>query len=126
MADRPQPRDWDEDPHSPLTEDEWLAEFQRMDAQAARYGDLFETLIDDPNRDELIDREMGWDDDLTEDELAELDAECIEIIEDETIAEESDGVLAEVDQRSAAEPVQRGPSLQGGWRFSDFILSLAP
>lgn len=92
MADRPQPRNWDKDPHSPLTEDEWRAEFQRMDAQAARYGDLFETLIDDPNHDELIDREMGWDDDLTEDELAELDAECIEIVEDETIDDESDGV----------------------------------
>ncbi len=45
----------------PRSEAAWEAEFRRSDAVADRYGELLETLLDDPDRDEKIDREMGWD-----------------------------------------------------------------
>ena len=46
----------------PWNEDKWERFMRKSDAQAARYGDLLETLIDHPNRDQIIAREMGWDD----------------------------------------------------------------
>jgi hypothetical protein len=52
----------------PMTEAEWQQMFKESDARAARYGDLLETLIDHPHRDEIIEKEMGWDDDGEEEE----------------------------------------------------------
>src|SRR5438128_12641974 len=52
----------------PMTEAEWEQMFKESDARAARYGDLLETLIDHPDRDEIIEKEMGWDDDGEEEE----------------------------------------------------------
>jgi hypothetical protein len=46
---------------SPWTEQQWETFLRQGELRAARFQDLFETLADDPNRDELIDREMGWD-----------------------------------------------------------------
>ena len=50
----------DEFNESPWTEQQWEAFLRQSELRAARFQDLFETLADDPNRDELIDREMGW------------------------------------------------------------------
>lgn len=50
------------DPDRPMNEAEWERFLQESDARAAKYGELLETLMDDPNRDEIIDHEMGWDD----------------------------------------------------------------
>lgn len=52
-----------EDDHAhdrPWTEDEWEQLFRRSDVRSARYGELWETLRDHPDRDEIIAREMGW------------------------------------------------------------------
>ena len=53
MEDQPQDRPWNEA--------EWHAFLDRGDFFSARYQELFETLADDPQRDQLISREMGWD-----------------------------------------------------------------
>jgi hypothetical protein len=47
----------------PMTEAEWEQMFRESDARAARYSDLLETLIDHPDRDAIIEKEMGWGDD---------------------------------------------------------------
>lgn len=47
----------------PWTEDQWEAFMKRGDARSAKFGELLETLRDDPDRDATIAREMGWDDD---------------------------------------------------------------
>lgn len=44
----------------PMTEAEWERFMQQSDARSARYGELLETLMNHPQRDEIIDREMGW------------------------------------------------------------------
>jgi hypothetical protein len=51
------------DSDRPWTEEQWLAEFRESEARSARFGELLETLADHPDRDALISREMGWDDD---------------------------------------------------------------
>jgi hypothetical protein len=44
----------------PWTEEQWARFFEQADARSARYQELFETLMDHPERDRLIRREMGW------------------------------------------------------------------
>ncbi len=45
----------------PWTEEQWEAFMKRQDLKAARFGEILETVIDDPNRYEIIEKEMGWD-----------------------------------------------------------------
>ena len=45
--------DWDEN--------DWERFFQRSDTRAAKFQELFETLLHHPNRDKIIAREMRWD-----------------------------------------------------------------
>jgi hypothetical protein len=58
----PRKRDDDEgERERPMTEAEWEREFRESDARADRFGELLETLMDHPDRDEIIAREMGWE-----------------------------------------------------------------
>lgn len=50
----------------PWTERQWEEFMRQSELRAARFGELFETLRDDPQCDELIDREMGWGGDREE------------------------------------------------------------
>lgn len=45
----------------PWTEQQWEDFMRHADLRTARYSELMETLIDDPDREEIIDHEMGWD-----------------------------------------------------------------
>src|SRR5438874_3408877 len=49
-----------EDAERPWDEARWEKEFKLNDARADRFGELLETFIDHPNRDEIVAREMGW------------------------------------------------------------------
>lgn len=62
-----------EEDERPWDEAQWEAFMKESDVRAARFGELFETLIDDPDRDEKIAEEMGWnreDEDETEEDRA--------------------------------------------------------
>src|SRR4029078_12225341 len=53
MADEQQPdKVWDEY--------DWERFLQQQDRKTERYMELLERYIDDPNRDQIIAREMGW------------------------------------------------------------------
>ena len=54
--EEPEPED-----DRPWTEAQWEAFMKRSDLRSARFGELLETLIDDPDRDAKIDHEMGWE-----------------------------------------------------------------
>lgn len=43
-------------------EDDWERFLQVADARAAKFEELFETLLDHPRREEIIAHEMGWED----------------------------------------------------------------
>lgn len=62
----------------PMTEAEWERFMQESDARSAKFGELLETLMDHPDRDAIIDQEMGWDefedDPEFNEELSELEA----------------------------------------------------
>ena len=69
----------------PWTEEQWERFMEKSDARSAKFGELLETFIDHPNRDEIIAREMGRDrDELDDDdEEGEFDSEGWEIPEAE-------------------------------------------
>src|ERR1700710_308110 len=53
MADRDEPENiWDEY--------DWERFLQQQDRKTEKYMELLERFIDDPNRDQIIAREMGW------------------------------------------------------------------
>lgn len=59
--DDPSGEDFSSD-ERPWTEEQWEKFMKESDARAARFGELLETLIDHPDRDVVVAREMGWND----------------------------------------------------------------
>jgi hypothetical protein len=45
----------------PWNEEQWEEFMKKSDARSAKFGELLETFMDHPDRDAIIDREMGWD-----------------------------------------------------------------
>jgi len=45
----------------PWNEEQWEKFFKESDVRSAKFGELLETLHDHPDRDAIIEREMGWD-----------------------------------------------------------------
>jgi hypothetical protein len=77
----------------PWTEEQWEVFMRNADLRAARYSELLETLVDDPDRDDIIDREMGWDRnrDLGDsDWMAELEAAAADGQENDNLISEED------------------------------------
>jgi hypothetical protein len=52
--------DHDYDDDRPYNEEQWEALFRESDVKAARFGELLETLHDQPDHELTIAREMGW------------------------------------------------------------------
>lgn len=57
---------YDPDGDKPMDEFEWERFMKKADARTDQYGKLLEKYMDHPDRDQIIAREMGWDD-LAED-----------------------------------------------------------
>jgi hypothetical protein len=78
------------DNEAPWGEEQWERFMKESDVRSARYGELLETLMDHPERDEIIAREMGWDRDDEVDDEAEDDwrAELNEAMNDPLTDEE--------------------------------------
>src|SRR6516165_10015615 len=74
---------WDE-PERMWDEYDWERFLQQQDGKTEKYMQLLETYLDDPRRDEIIAREMGWTQLLDEkDWSAEVDALLDETTEEE-------------------------------------------
>jgi hypothetical protein len=50
----------DQDDDRPYSEEQWEALFRESDVKAAKFGELLETLHDQPDHELTIAREMGW------------------------------------------------------------------
>ena len=87
----------------PWSEAQWEAFMKESDVRAARFGELFETLIDDPERDEKIAEEMGWN---REDEE--------ETEEDRARREEFESIVAEAAQEVEEAAARGEPFVDDG------------
>lgn len=103
MEDQQQDRPW--------SETEWDAFLGRADFFSARYQELFETLADDPQRDQLIGREMGWDEPEPQPDapwLRELEHQAGSDVQEEIASADGDvddrsaGIHAQLDAEDAA------------------------
>src|ERR1700752_2094324 len=80
-------RDFEREPGRMGDEYDWERFLQQQDHRTEKYMDLLEKYLDDPHRDEIIAREMGWSQLLDDkDWSAEVDA-----LLDETADEEQSG-----------------------------------
>src|SRR5260370_31583313 len=52
--------DYDHEPEAAWDEYEWERFLQQQDQKTEKYMELLEKYLDDPQRDEIIAREMGW------------------------------------------------------------------
>src|SRR5213075_1996037 len=78
---------WGE-PERMWDEYDWERFLQQQDGKTEKYMQLLETYLDDPRRDEIIAREMGWTQLLdAKDWSAEVDA-----LLDESVTEEDEAV----------------------------------
>ena len=85
---------WGE-PERMWDEYDWERFLQQQDGKTEKYMQLLETYLDDPRRDEIIAREMGWTQLLDEkDWSAEVDA-----LLDETASEEEESDLDNTNNR---------------------------
>jgi hypothetical protein len=94
-----QPDDDEQDEERPWTEAQWAAFMREGEARAARMGEILETVIDQPDRWEIVAKEMGWElgKDLTVHELSEDDDGDIEPSE---IEDDDDESTEEIDEAS--------------------------
>jgi len=80
--------EYEGEPERVWDEYEWERFLQQQDGKTEKYMQLLETYLDDPDRDEIIAREMGWTQLLdAHDWSAEVDAMLDGIEDDETAIE---------------------------------------
>lgn len=118
MPDQQQDRPW--------SEAEWDAFLDRADFCSARYQELFETLADDPQRDQIIGREMGWDEpDSDSPWLRELERQTASESADEPWSRGDDGeetsarIHAQLDAEDAA--LNSIPAYRQALAFGDAV-----
>ena len=122
MAERKQPED-DADDDRPWDEARWEAFMRESDLRAARFGETLETVRDEPDRDRIVAKEMGWkwiEEALDEQEAAgaaageavgdvadDWDEDDNADVDDEADIEDEADAGSEVDADAAAAPRRR-------------------
>ncbi len=82
MSRKKREADDDEGDELPWNEEQWEEFMKKSDARSAKYGELFETFMDHPDRDAIIDHEMGWDQPIEgEDDDDETGFDAAEMLE---------------------------------------------
>jgi hypothetical protein len=82
---------------------------KRSDVRSAKFGELMETLRHHPDRDQIIDKEMGWDKPVNE-EFAKIVEEAAEAVE-----------KGEVEDLDDAEPVEEIPVYARAWDVGEKV-----
>lgn len=104
---------------APWNEAKWERFFQESEVRSAKYGELLETFLDHPDRDEIIAHEMGWDKPAEPDEIEAEDGETP--FDAEALLEEV-GELDEEEwreeQRAEEAALKAIPAYQQGYAFA--------
>src|SRR5262245_20106133 len=112
MSDEPKKDEGDE---LPWNEEQWEAFMKKSDARSAKYGELFETFIDHPDRDAIIEHEMGWDRPIEgEGEEEDTGFDGAEILEDAEPMDEEEWKEIRDKDEAALRPI---PAYTRGFEF---------
>ena len=111
MADRDEPDNiWDEY--------DWERFLQQQDRKTEKYMELLERYIDDPNRDQIIAREMGWNHLLDKDGREWV--ENVDSLFDEEFAEDDESEETE-DEKEGEEGFEVHPLYQASFALTVWI-----
>src|ERR1044072_8934840 len=86
------------EPERAWDEYQWELFLQQQESKAEKYMQLLEDYLDDPQRDEIIAREMGWAQALESRDWADE----FEVITDDDLAEADDSTVEDVARSAAA------------------------
>jgi hypothetical protein len=112
MADRDEPDNvWDEY--------DWERFLQQQDRKTEKYMELLERYIDDPNRDQIIAREMGWTHLLDKD--GREWAESVDSLFDEEFAESDEAEANEDEAAESEEGFEVHPLYQASFALTVWI-----
>jgi len=75
----------EQDPEHPWNEEQWEKFMKESDVRSAKFGELLETFQDHPDRDAIIEHEMGWDRDDGDETEFEWDNDATEGDEEEEL-----------------------------------------
>ena len=101
--------DFYDEPEQAWDEYDWERFLQQQDSKTERYMELFEKYIDDPNRDQIIAKEMGWP------HLLEQPADGVEEFEIDMGDQESD------DEQDLRESFESHPLYQNAFSLTVWI-----
>ncbi|MDQ6622581.1 MAG: hypothetical protein M3Y86_03740 [Verrucomicrobiota bacterium] len=89
--------DYDHEPDRAWNEYDWERFLQQQDQKTEKYMELLEKYLDHPQRDQIIAREMGWSQLLTEESWSdEVDSLLNEDVADEEETTAPEGTLLEI------------------------------
>jgi len=109
----------DEEPEKIWDEYDWERFLQQQDRKTERYMELLEKYIDDPNRDQIIAREMGWYHLLDEDGKEWADNVDSLFTEEMELADEENGEEEEADANT--ENFEQHPLYQASFALTVWI-----
>ena len=98
-----------------MNEAEWERFMQESDARAAKFGELLETFMDDPDRDAIIAREMGWDRPEDDEEEGDEDFDAQAAMEEAMAHADDEDVKEEV--RRSDEELHAMPAYKRAFPF---------
>jgi len=87
---------------------EWEKFFRESDARTQKYGELLDKYRDHPNAEEIIDKEMGWDEESRQRRLDEARARGEEVMSDEELDALRERVEAAPDDPLLPDPDSEG------------------
>jgi len=110
----------DDEPEKIWDEYDWERFLQQQDRKTEKYMELLERFIDDPNRDQIIAREMGWNHLLDKD--GREWAENVDSLFDEDLAEADEAEEeGDVEKEDAEEGFEVHPLYQASFALTVWI-----
>jgi len=109
------------EPEKVWDEYDWERFLQQQDRKTERYMDLLEKYIDDPDRDQIIAREMGWPHPLQTDEFDWTEMSFEASSEDEDFEESEGEEGEEVDIEGIPESFELHPLYQASFALTVWI-----
>ena len=109
------------EPEKMWDEYDWERFLQQQDLKTERYMELLEKYVDDPERDQIIAREMGWPNPVEGEDFdwGELSFEASS--EDAEFEEEADEEVEEVDMEGIPESFELHPLYQASFALTVWI-----
>src|SRR3954468_12643686 len=109
----------DDQPEKVWDEHDWERFLQQQDRKTEKYMELLERFIDDPNRDQIIAREMGWNHLLDKD--GREWAENVDSLFDEEFTETEEGEEPDVQKEASEEGFEVHPLSQASFALTVWI-----